>query len=138
MDLMQVRSIYGRTYRVRKRDYYSNKVQLPLYTKGGKRYSDFRRGHPIREGGVTIHRENIQMVEHHITGEMVCIDLIPAALKHGQIVFVSKSEHRDTLYFTRLLLYTEDGIPYGRLSYMDKRRQLGITVRREDIEEVAA
>ena len=58
--LVTVQCVYGHQYRVLKRQLDDpNCTQLALFTAQGKRYTDFRPGHPIRNGGITLHRENI-------------------------------------------------------------------------------
>ena len=58
--LITVKSVYGHKHRVLKRQLDDpHTTQLALFTAKGKHYSDYRPGHPIRTGGVTLHRENI-------------------------------------------------------------------------------
>jgi len=61
--LVVVECIYGHTYRVLQRQLSNPRcIQLALFTKDGKRYSDLSPGHIVRHGGITLHRENIARV----------------------------------------------------------------------------
>lgn len=66
--LITVRCVYGHHHRVLKRQLEDpDCTQLALFTKDGRRYSDFPPGNIVRHGGVTLHRDNIAQVleEHH-------------------------------------------------------------------------
>jgi hypothetical protein len=61
--LVVVECIYGHTYRVLKRQLNNPRcIQLALFTKDGRRYSDLSPGHIARHGGITLHRQNIVRV----------------------------------------------------------------------------
>ena len=61
--LVIIECIYGRTYRVLQRQLNNpGCIQLALFTKDGRRYSDLPSGHIARHGGTTLHRESIARV----------------------------------------------------------------------------
>jgi hypothetical protein len=61
--LVTVQCIYGHTYRVLRRHLNNpRRIQLPLFTPDGRRYSGLSPGRTARQGGITLHRDNIARV----------------------------------------------------------------------------